>query len=264
MGLFDWLFGTATIKELNLHIAQLEQDNKYMSQKIIDTGKWMDALISEKNILAEQNLSLINELSAIKAFAYMTIPPMPTFLDMSQAPYQPSILIMESGTSYNVNIKPQDIYAISPSLIKVVQDMNLRGATDDETFRRIWKFVLDRMEYRYDLNESWEYPTTSYYRRKGDCEDGTILFVTMCRLCGIQADKIFNVTGWVHSPDGKLYGHSYPIVKLSDGNWYIMETTLSNWSDNLKAVLFRGSINTADWGMANWIFAGKIKEGNQV
>jgi len=90
-----------------------------------------------------------------------------------------------------------------------------------------------------------------------NCEDGTILFLTLARISGIKADSIFNACGWFYTNDGRKFGHSFPIAKMSDGKWYVFETTLDFIPS--KPMLFKGSNYSADWGVHNWKFGGMIK-----
>ena len=90
------------------------------------------------------------------------------------------------------------------------------------------------------------------------CEDTTVLFVTLCRIAGVPSDRVFNATGWF---DNK-YGHSFPIVKMEDDKWYVMETTLKFIPN--KPILFKGSRYSCKFrmgigGVNNWEHKGVIK-----
>ncbi len=89
------------------------------------------------------------------------------------------------------------------------------------------------------------------------CEDGTILFVTLARIAGVPADKVFNALGWFYSADGRSkFGHSFPIAQMTDGKWYIFESTLDVVPKFPK--LFKGSNYDAAWGVHNWKYDGQI------
>jgi hypothetical protein len=254
----------AELKALQERLDAALSSNAGIQSKLDTITKSAKEIIVQNTSLMEEHKKILAEDAVIRAAAYMTGTAVPSWLDTTQVPYEPSIRIEENNQVYHVNIRAQDMYAYSPSLMKAVLTFILKGKTDDETFRNIWKFVITRCEYRYDLDESWEFAVVTFFRMMGDCEDTTILFTVLCRLCGIPADKIFNAVGWYRTGDGQNVGHSYPIVLLSDGKWYIMETTLTNWSDSYNAKLFKGSQYTADWGVANWIHAGKIRTGLQI
>ncbi len=90
------------------------------------------------------------------------------------------------------------------------------------------------------------------------CEDGTILFVTLSRIAGVPADKVFNALGNVYTKTGKVaFGHSWPIAQMSDGKWYIFESTLDFVPS--KPMPFIGSLYSAEWGVHNWKYDGIIK-----
>jgi len=175
----------------------------------------------------------------------------PSWLDPDKAEYNPQVLVFEKGKSYWVSIDYKDIYAPSPSLEKLVEQKKLLSMPLNKKFNTIWTHVIHHLRYRYDQSDSWEYPTTTHYRKYGDCEDGTVYFLTLCRLAKIPADRVFNALGKM----GDI-GHSFPIVKMEDDKWYIMETTLN--SDPDYPMLFKGSKYRAIWGVWNWRFGGGI------
>lgn len=255
MGWLDWLFGTKKIKELEVYIYNLKEDLKLAKEEARVTG-----MILGKTLVTLKNVS--DELKFLKEPNYAD---RPEWLEESNDIYKPSIKVAEKGSLYNINIGTKDIYSISPSLEKVVEDKGFRNLVNlDERLWNIWSYVTDRVTYAYDQDEGWEYPTTTYYRMKGDCEDSTILFVTLCRMSGIKPDSVFNVCGWWKMSDGSNVGHSFPIAKNSDGKWYVYETTLPSINASYKPKLFKGSNYTADWGISNWLYFGRIKNGNQI
>ena len=120
--------------------------------------------------------------------------------------------------------------------------------------KRSVKFLGKTDGYVYDLNVDDPHLFCAGDVIVHNCEDGTCLFVTLCRIAHVPADSVFNATGWYR--DGtNAYGHSYPIVKMEDGNWYIMETTIDFVPNAPK--LFKGSNYDASWGYANWKITGK-------
>ena len=173
----------------------------------------------------------------------------PEWLDTSQIPYEPLIEI----EGEQIKLKPQDIYMECPTLRDIA--VKWRDLSLDQKLWEIWKFVIVRLTYKYDKNENWLPPIISYVRKFGDCEDGTILFVTLARLAHVPADSIFNGCGWYTDSSGNKFGHSFPIAKMLDDKWYIFETTIDNIPTSPK--LFKGSNYDGSWGMANWKFAGK-------
>jgi len=185
----------------------------------------------------------------------------PKWLNTDVLPYQPLIQVLEkSGSSVSkhyVKIRPQDLYVCSPSLVKLVKDMKWRELEHDKKLRSIWIYIITNYHYAFDESENWQYPVTTFFRREGDCEDTTTLFVTLCKIAGVPADKVFNATGWFYPKTGGRIGHSFPIAQMSDGKWYVFESTLTSIPMNPK--LFKGSEYDASWGVSNWKFAGRIK-----
>jgi transglutaminase-like putative cysteine protease len=180
----------------------------------------------------------------------------PSWLDMTVYPYKPYCVIEEG--KYTLD-DPRDIYSDSTTLKAIVTGWNKLPV--NQRLMAVWNYVIDALTYAYDISEDWQFPIITYYRKQGDCEDGTILFIELCKLAGIKADSVFNCCGWYHEGTNK-YGHSYPIAKMEDDLWYIFETTIDNHPTSPK--LFKGSNYDASWGVCNWKYYGKIQGGDQV
>jgi len=249
--LFNWICGERvknlenTIKLFGNNIDRLEGD---LQARFVENKK-----LREKFDECEE--SLIEAFKQIPAPVVETKPP--EWLDENGNCYKPAITCNENGKQYNIVIDPLDIYTESYTLEVLVENYGWRDMEKDEKLTSIWRFVIENFTYQFDITENWQFPVETFYRRKGDCEDTTILFVTLCKMSGIKADEIFNVVGYVTNHSSK-YLHSYPIVKMEDGKWYIMETTLPLMG--IKKLFF-DSRYTADIGMSNWKFKGGIKDG---
>jgi hypothetical protein len=261
MSFLDWLFGTAKIKELQSQITFLKNNQSLLE---IDKSTLKSQIDVLNKVMDGANKSIIELNNTIKLLKEPTHADKPVWIDDKGDVYKPNIVIVAKGSTYNVQIDPLDIYASCPTLEKIVSDYGLDKLSTDQKLYQIWSFVTDRCDYEYDANDSWEFPTTTYYRRKGDCEDTTVLFVELCRLSGIKSDCVFNVTGWWHMSDGSLVGHSYPIALCDDGKWYVYETTITSINSSYKPILFKGSNYTADWGCSNWEWKGRINGQNQI
>jgi len=133
----------------------------------------------------------------------------------------------------------------------------------DQKLVDIWRFVIKQVTYVFDKVESWQFPVETLARARGDCEDSTILFVALARAAGIPEDSVFNACGWWNMNDQKI-GHSWPIAKMEDGKWYIFESTLDVEPKPTIPKLFKGSPYKAEWGLANWVFSGAIKDGQPI
>jgi len=166
--------------------------------------------------------------------------------------YQPvvrAIYIKTKSISATENVKldPTDIYAISPALVKLVEEQKWEDLPLDEKLDAIWGWVIRNIDYKSDVGDEWRYPTTTYYLRKGDCEDSTILFVTLCRIAKVPSDRIFNAVGYFGT-----VCHSFPVAKNSKG-WHVYETTLN---DKPPQPVKFGPPYKATYGFANWKFKG--------
>lgn len=217
----------------------------------------------------EENMALkrgIGELSAViellKTEEKEAVPRAPNWLDQNVQAYEPKIqAVQQNDYIETIELEPQDIYAVSSSLKEIVKDHGWKDMEHDHKLRAIWKFVIDAIRYRFDKGDSWHFPITTIYRMWGDCEDGVILFVTLCKLAGVSEDEVFNACGWFD--DGKTrFGHSWPVAQMEDGKWRIFETTIDSYPPG-GPKLFKGSSYRAEWGLANWKFQGGIRHGAQ-
>lgn len=238
-------------------------------REILFGAEWRaerQAMITQISDLREANVSLMEEIQTLreevaKLKAVEDIP-CPEWLDSRKTPYQPKVqVVSQSGGYESVTLPSQDIYAPSPTLESLVKSKGWKLMGHDDRLQSIWEYVCSRVDYAYDNGEAWNFPIVTNQRRKGDCEDSTILFVTLCRLSGVKGDSVFNALGWFKS-SGQEFGHSWPVAKREDGKWYVYESTLSSAG---TPKLFKGNANYfADWGLANWAFCGTLVEGNQI
>jgi len=219
----------------------------------------------QKNIAEELSIKYIEAEEENKRLNLLLNPPetpKPLWLDDRKTPYQPKVqVVAQFGGLEEVIMDSKDIYTTSPTLENIVEQKKWRELPLNQKFNAIWDFVCRRVSYTYDNKEAWNFPQTTYWREKGDCEDSTILFVTLCRLAGVPSDRVFNALGWFKK-GREEYGHSWAICKLDNDEWYIFETTLVTRGTPKK---FKGDDNYfADWGVANWSIQGEIIGGNQI
>ena len=74
------------------------------------------------------------------------------------------------------------------------------GVGDDETVLNVLQAVIHRINYVPDQNvwkmpEYWQTAEETLQLNTGDCEDGAILAYVLCRLKGIDADKLMLMCG---------------------------------------------------------------------
>ena len=186
----------------------------------------------------------------------------PEWLDTTRSSYQPKReILLKDGRVERVAYKPCDLYVVTPTIRKIVLDNKWHLLNHDEKLMKIWEYVIKHISYQYDWLEDWRYAIITNNYKRGDCEDSSILFVTLCRATGIPANKVFNACGWYYTSKGK-FGHSFPIAQMEDGKWYVFESTLDFVPSKPK--LFKGSNYSADWGVHNWRFDGRIKSEYKV
>ena len=187
--------------------------------------------------------------------------PAPSWLDQTETAYPPPIRYLSTtGKPYTISLKPQDIYASSKVLEDLVESEGWRTLSLNNRLKQIWYFVTTKLKYVYDYGDAWQFPATTYYRKWGDCEDGTVLFVILCKLAGVPCDRVFNACGYFKDSNTK-FGHSYPVAQMEDDLWYVFETTINNKPAHPKR--WKDSPYYADWGVANQTYQGKIKDGKK-
>lgn len=183
----------------------------------------------------------------------------PSFLN-NEIPFNPRTIVAANGGDVVLTLNPKYIYSTT-TLIKEIVDMKnwkeLYLSNKKECAHQIWDYVIHVLTYEYDKVEDWRTSTISLAYQKGDCEDGTILFLDLAHEAGFTPEEVFNAAGYFHESDTVQYGHSFPIVNYGSG-WFVYESTLDSTPNNPKRLL--GSKYTIDWGCANWAFAGKLKD----
>jgi transglutaminase-like putative cysteine protease len=176
----------------------------------------------------------------------------PMWLDERYMPYIPSVSLPEGTVALD---NPREIYTSNLELKNMILK-ETKGMTSDQKILWAWYKVIDCLTYMYDVTDDWQFPIVTWEKLQGDCEDGTVLFVELCKLAGISADSVFNACGWYKVGD-KQFGHSFPIARMADNKWYIFETTLDYHPSG--PILFEGSNYDDSWGDCNWKYAGKRK-----
>jgi len=127
------------------------------------------------------------------------------------------------GTKFDVRNK-----IITKSSLIEGRVKRLKGKTHDETALNVLKFVGRYLTYlpdRYNKlkqPEYWYDPETTWQMKQGDCEDGALLIISICRMLGIPAYRIKACAGWVKVKN-KKEGHCYAIYLADDGEWYNLD-----------------------------------------
>jgi len=187
----------------------------------------------------------------------------PEFLDDSLS-YMPVVRIAAKDGDATIELMPNDIYSSNAAVDRIVatkQWQTLYKTNKKECAKKIWHYVIDRLKYNYDKEEDWRTSQITITLRKGDCEDGTILFVDLCRATGFTPDEVFNACGHF-TQNGESFGHSYPILNYGEG-WFIYETTYDSMKPD-EPLRFKGSNYIGDWGLANDKWYGNLSFPYQI
>jgi predicted transglutaminase-like cysteine proteinase len=101
---------------------------------------------------------------------------------------------------------------------------------------RLWVYSNIKQASDYDLhgvNDYWQTPTETLALKAGDCEDFSILVVSMLRAYGIPKDQVYVAVG----TDGDKDWHAFVLERYSYGAW--VEFDPQNMND---AVLLNGNM----------------------
>jgi hypothetical protein len=93
---------------------------------------------------------------------------------------------------------------------------------------KITKYVQNTIKYISDtslgVTEYWQLPIETFHRKMGDCEDMSILIVTLLRIAGCPAHRIKVAAGLVKTgKNAETGGHAYPVFLREDGEWIILD-----------------------------------------
>lgn len=97
------------------------------------------------------------------------------------------------------------------------------GSDMDEIAINVLRYVRKYMTYISDktvwkVPEYWQNVEETIKKRTGDCEDGAILILTLCRLAGIPSNRIFLRCGDVVGG-----GHAYVVYRANNGKLYTLD-----------------------------------------
>ena len=112
-------------------------------------------------------------------------------------------------------------------IIKELKNSNLE---DDKKVLEVLRWAGRNLKYIGDfknqkLEEYWQDPEFTLQTLKGDCEDGSLLIISMLRILKIPSYRIKVYCGWVSDPNNlkKKVGHAFCIYLADDDKWYILD-----------------------------------------
>jgi len=146
-------------------------------------------------------------------------------------------------TGERMFIDPRIFYTYDETLTR-----NTRPYNDDRASACL-DYVARNITYTSDPKEYWQFAYETHKRRKGDCEDGSILMVNMMLMSGIPYWRIRLNAGSVQGG-----GHAWvTYLREEDNEWYVMDWCYfyneskgfkKKWSDAEKYFKIWGSWNT--------------------
>lgn len=261
---------TEKIKTANDLIFQLQKSDDGKAQKIIEQEEaiaQMHMSISAISAQLQDASNAIDNLKSALAQNSEVTTTVPVFLDEEGEVYLPRIqTIAPDGKIGSITIEnPRDMFAVFDLQRRIVTNKKWRNLTRYQKIMAVWTFICDpnTKQYLADMGDNWQLALITLIRKLGDCEDTSILLVTICRLLGILGSEVFLAVG----PTTFGY-HAYPIAWLypddvkefnatGSAGWYIFESTLSGIPTKPKALL--GSNYWIDGGLMNWEHVGSIR-----
>jgi hypothetical protein len=277
---YKWFFGiddleakidtlTAKVTAQEDLLYQTSKDKLQLAKEKIALQKDYDALLAsskaDANVLNDRITELLGSVESLKtelAQQGVEVPSVrPEYIGTGFC-YRPNIKVETEDISVP---NPPDIYVRSDLLNRSLGVSSLRKLAKYQKVVKVWAFVIQALKYKYDVGDNWQVHPITIFRKLGDCEDGTILFVDACRACGISASEVFNSVG------NTSFGyHSYPIIWFdsdeikgtpiegSGPGFYIFETTLDYVPDKPKKL--NGSPYWVEGGIQNWLYFGSANE----
>lgn len=249
-------------------IFQIQKSDGGKVEKIVQQASLVDSL---QQTIATQQATLLDKDGAIGslktelAIAGEVQYAIPNFLDMAKKPFIPVLqYIHQDGKPDSVMCPDfREVYVFFEFQKAFARQW--RQLSKVEKLKKIWAFVIQTMTYEGDWGDDWSPSIYPYLRKRGDCNQGTELFLATARACGIRADECYNAIG--PSPFGY---HSYPIVFLGSDDaqvwfndktrtgWYIFETTIDSVPAE-PALLTATDYHIDEGGIQNWQMGGQIK-----
>lgn len=96
--------------------------------------------------------------------------------------------------------------------------LNLSSDNDFKAYK-VLLYLQKSFKYKTDKSEFWKYPTDTLYDGYGDCEDLSLLYISILRNLNVPAYRLKVACGNVLL-NNKLIGHAYPIyLREADDEW---------------------------------------------
>jgi len=266
----DFLRLKTTSQNTIIKITQQERDVLRTENDLIK----LDYIYSAK--LIKQLENTIKELKTPEI-----IYELPDFIKESKEIYYPTFQVVEWKNSKPSYVgyrmwNNKDIFTVTPDVQAIADKFKWADMPQGEALMQIWTYTSmpQIRQYKFDYGDNWQFATQTLNRKFGDCDDSSVLFVTLAHASGIPPTKIFLAIGYW----GTGY-HAFPIVNLTKEDinqikgfdnvgildklkgWYIFESTVNGKPVRPKRII--GSRYVIDTGgIHNWCFSGHVKENN--
>jgi hypothetical protein len=123
-----------------------------------------------------------------------------------------------------------DSVAAETSIERLVKKIVRGASSNNEKMYLIEEWVNKNIHYRSDkkqfnMSERWTLPTETLQRKKGDCEDGSILLIAMAVTAGVSTERL-KLYAPIEIPDGWHACVAYQ--REYDDEWVWMEWAFEN------------------------------------
>lgn len=97
----------------------------------------------------------------------------------------------------------------------ILDEWNVRTGSEYEINRAVFEWIAENISYTQDRAGGYErlqYPSETYRRKRGDCDDLEILATTLLALCGIQSLWL-EAAKYSEATDGEDHVYGYAVVR---------------------------------------------------
>ena len=221
--LADW---AGCIQPYKTHIKVLETAKDVCVQDVSDLINEKQRLRSEYNDLTEEKINLEDRLKEIGDESIN-----PTTVPNKSILYSRKIYLNKKW--YNAKISIRNFFTVNDDVYKdKLKDKGLFITCEEEVDQlvpAIYNLAKQNYKYVYDsthgFSEYWLFPWELDFNVKkglgGDCEDWSHKIVSMLRIAGLPANRVFASCGYTRSG----FGHSTVYVRDYAGVWRHLNST---------------------------------------
>jgi len=151
---------------------------------------------------------------------------------------------------------------VRPSRTLAYRYRKLKSLKDVWTIRI--RYVRDNYQYNGCL-DVWQFPEETSQLGAGDCDDSTAFRVAVAKSLGLEKDfGLFMAVGFYINSKGQRFGHAFPVMITSNGEWYILEATSNKYSpvrypNKHYEIHYLWDENYA-WQIGKYKFGGQVLE----